>query len=153
APEAAVRGAPGAPGVRPGRLGRAPALQPARPRPGARPVPRGAGHDLAAPAGDDRRGLEARRVAHRERALQRDHVAPDLRRARAQPRRPDRAPQGGTHEVGRPMLWRCREREFDLEGHTLVMGIVNVTPDSFSDGGRYLEPAVAIAHGRSLIAE
>ncbi|KQR21578.1 MULTISPECIES: dihydropteroate synthase [Microbacterium] len=33
---------------------------------------------------------------------------------------------------------------------TLVMGIVNVTPDSFSDGGRYLDPDVAIAHARFL---
>ncbi len=33
---------------------------------------------------------------------------------------------------------------------TLVMGIVNVTPDSFSDGGRFLDPDVAIAHARSL---
>lgn len=33
------------------------------------------------------------------------------------------------------------------------MGIVNVTPDSFSDGGRYLEPAAAIAHARELVAE
>ena len=51
------------------------------------------------------------------------------------------------------LLWRCRERGFDLGGRTLVMGIVNVTPDSFSDGGRYLDPAAAIAHGRRLIAE
>jgi dihydropteroate synthase len=35
----------------------------------------------------------------------------------------------------------------------LVMGIVNVTPDSFSDGGLYLDADVAIAHGRELIAE
>jgi dihydropteroate synthase len=35
---------------------------------------------------------------------------------------------------------------------TLVMGIVNVTPDSFSDGGRYLAPDAAIAHGRELRA-
>ena len=33
---------------------------------------------------------------------------------------------------------------------TLIMGIVNVTPDSFSDGGRFLDPDVAIAHGRRL---
>lgn len=33
---------------------------------------------------------------------------------------------------------------------TLIMGIVNVTPDSFSDGGRFLDPAVAIAHARRL---
>ncbi len=36
---------------------------------------------------------------------------------------------------------------------TLVMGVLNVTPDSFSDGGRWLNPADAIAHGRQLIAE
>lgn len=35
----------------------------------------------------------------------------------------------------------------------LVMGILNVTPDSFSDGGRYLDPAAAIARGREMIAE
>ena len=34
-----------------------------------------------------------------------------------------------------------------------VMGVVNVTPDSFSDGGRFLVPADAIAHGRRLAAE
>ena len=34
-----------------------------------------------------------------------------------------------------------------------VMGIVNVTPDSFSDGGRHLDPAAALAHARRLIAE
>jgi dihydropteroate synthase len=34
-----------------------------------------------------------------------------------------------------------------------VMGIVNVTPDSFSDGGRYLDPGAAIAHGLELAAE
>ena len=35
----------------------------------------------------------------------------------------------------------------------LVMGVVNVTPDSFSDGGRYLEPAQAIEHGLELLAD
>jgi dihydropteroate synthase len=35
----------------------------------------------------------------------------------------------------------------------LVMGVLNVTPDSFSDGGRFLEPPVAIAHAQRLIAE
>src|SRR3569832_1703172 len=34
-----------------------------------------------------------------------------------------------------------------------VMGIVNATPDSFSDGGRFLDPAAALAHARRLIAE
>jgi dihydropteroate synthase len=35
----------------------------------------------------------------------------------------------------------------------LVMGVVNVTPDSFSDGGAWLEPAAAVAHGLRLVAE
>lgn len=34
----------------------------------------------------------------------------------------------------------------------LVMGVLNVTPDSFSDGGRYLDPALALKHGRQLVA-
>jgi dihydropteroate synthase len=34
-----------------------------------------------------------------------------------------------------------------------LMGIVNVTPDSFSDGGRYLDPAAAVARGQALVAE
>src|SRR3954469_15963564 len=34
-----------------------------------------------------------------------------------------------------------------------VMGIVNATPDSFSDGGRHLDPAAALAHARRLIAQ
>jgi dihydropteroate synthase len=34
-----------------------------------------------------------------------------------------------------------------------LMGIVNVTPDSFSDGGRYVDPDAAIAHGRQLLAD
>jgi len=51
------------------------------------------------------------------------------------------------------MLWRCREHTFDLASRTLVMGILNVTPDSFSDGGKYLEPSAAIARGRELLAQ
>lgn len=35
----------------------------------------------------------------------------------------------------------------------MLMGIVNVTPDSFSDGGKFLEPGVAIEHGLSLMAD
>lgn len=36
---------------------------------------------------------------------------------------------------------------------TLVMGVVNVTPDSFSDGGRWFEPDDAVAHGLALLAQ
>ena len=38
-------------------------------------------------------------------------------------------------------------------GPVAVMGIVNVTPDSFSDGGRFLRPEAALAHGRALLAD
>lgn len=38
-------------------------------------------------------------------------------------------------------------------GRTLVMGVVNVTPDSFSDGGQWFEPSAAIEHGSTLLAE
>src|SRR5687767_14379557 len=40
-----------------------------------------------------------------------------------------------------------------LSRRTLLMGIVNVTPDSFSDGGRYLDADAAVEHGLRLVAE
>ncbi|OZI71004.1 dihydropteroate synthase [Bordetella genomosp. 12] len=46
----------------------------------------------------------------------------------------------------------CGRFELDLE-RPLVMGIVNVTPDSFSDGGQHDDPDRAVAHARQLIAE
>jgi len=36
---------------------------------------------------------------------------------------------------------------------TLIMGVVNVTPDSFSDGGLYLDAEAAVAHGRELVRD
>ena len=48
--------------------------------------------------------------------------------------------------------WRIRGRELSL-ARPLVMGIVNVTPDSFSDGGRHLSPGAALAHAAKLVAE
>ncbi len=51
-----------------------------------------------------------------------------------------------------PTHWKIRGRELSL-ARPLVMGIVNVTPDSFSDGGRYLSPGAALAHAAKLIAE
>ncbi|NTW28788.1 MAG: dihydropteroate synthase [Coriobacteriia bacterium] len=49
-------------------------------------------------------------------------------------------------------IWKCGRFEFDLTG-PLVMGILNVTPDSFSDGGLHDEPAAAILWGQRLLAE
>src|SRR5262245_62574543 len=37
--------------------------------------------------------------------------------------------------------------------HPIVMGILNVTPDSFSDGGQFLDPKVAIEHAKRMTAE
>ncbi len=45
------------------------------------------------------------------------------------------------------------DREYDLARRVLVVGIVNVTPDSFSDGGRFLEPSAAVERGLTLVAE
>jgi len=41
----------------------------------------------------------------------------------------------------------------DTTGRPLVMGVLNVTPDSFSDGGRFLDPDAAVAHGLAMAAE
>ncbi len=49
--------------------------------------------------------------------------------------------------------WNIGARSLALGERTLVMGVVNVTPDSFSDGGLYLEPAAAVAHGLRLLDE
>ena len=38
-------------------------------------------------------------------------------------------------------------------GRCLLMGVLNVTPDSFSDGGRFLDPGLALQHGRRLVAD
>lgn len=44
-----------------------------------------------------------------------------------------------------PAHWRLRTRTLDLGVRTLVMGVVNITPDSFSDGGAYLSTEAAVA--------
>jgi dihydropteroate synthase len=48
---------------------------------------------------------------------------------------------------------RVGDRVLPTATRCLVMGVVNVTPDSFSDGGRYLDPETAVAHGLALAAE
>jgi dihydropteroate synthase len=47
--------------------------------------------------------------------------------------------------------WDLRTQKLSLGTRTLIMGIVNITADSFSDGGRYLAPELAIAHGLHLL--
>lgn len=51
-----------------------------------------------------------------------------------------------------PMILRCGSYHLSLE-RPLIMGVVNVTPDSFSDGGHFLRHEAAVAHARRLIDE
>ena len=54
----------------------------------------------------------------------------------------------------RPVFtWNLGSRSLELGKRTLVMGIVNVTPDSFSDGGEYLTPDAAVVHALKLLDE
>jgi len=53
-----------------------------------------------------------------------------------------------SHSAGEGSTWKVRE-----DGAFRLMGVVNVTPDSFSDGGLYLDPSEAIARGLELEAE
>jgi dihydropteroate synthase len=50
-------------------------------------------------------------------------------------------------------VWQVGDRTLAIRRRPLVMGIVNVTPDSFSDGGRYDAPEAAIAHGLALVEQ
>lgn len=45
----------------------------------------------------------------------------------------------------RPAIWKLKNRGLTLGERTLIMGVLNVTPDSFSDGGKYLDPDRAFA--------
>ena len=48
---------------------------------------------------------------------------------------------------------RIGTQEFDTKNHTYVMGILNVTPDSFSDGGRYNQLDAALFHAEAMLRE
>jgi dihydropteroate synthase len=51
------------------------------------------------------------------------------------------------------MFFRARQFEFRFPRPALVMGIVNVTPDSFSDGGKFMDTDAAVAHALKLAAD
>ncbi|MDQ0285375.1 dihydropteroate synthase [Desulfofundulus luciae] len=58
------------------------------------------------------------------------------------------------HLEGRPARrLNCRGKELVLGERTLVMGILNVTPDSFSDGGRFSDPSRAVEHAHRLVED
>ena len=50
-------------------------------------------------------------------------------------------------------LWKLKNREVQVGDRTLIMGVLNVTPDSFSDGGRYAEPDQAYARALKIEEE
>ena len=52
-----------------------------------------------------------------------------------------------TNHLESDSIWQCRNRVFRMAERPLVMGILNVTPDSFSDGGRYHDKNRAVEHG------
>ena len=55
---------------------------------------------------------------------------------------------------GKPQLiWRCRGREVVCGQKTLIMGILNATPDSFSGGGKFLAVETAVARGLQMVEE
>ena len=51
------------------------------------------------------------------------------------------------------MVLSCGPYQLDYEKKTLIMGILNATPDSFSDGGRYNTVEVAVAKAKQLVAD
>lgn len=51
------------------------------------------------------------------------------------------------------LLWKCRDRVLEIGNRPLIMGILNVTPDSFSDGGKFLDTTAALERGLQMVAE
>jgi dihydropteroate synthase len=50
-------------------------------------------------------------------------------------------------------IWQTRRTRLDLTTHGLIMGVLNVTPDSFSDGGHFVGVPSAVAHAQSMIEQ
>ena len=51
------------------------------------------------------------------------------------------------------LIWQVKDRLIEFPARPLIMGVVNVTPDSFFDGGRYLDAEAAVAHAIRLVEE
>ena len=52
-----------------------------------------------------------------------------------------------------PFNWQIRDQTFDLTDQHWLMGILNVTPDSFSDGGQFINTEIAIEYARQMVAD
>lgn len=53
----------------------------------------------------------------------------------------------------RSLTWRCGDKVLETGSRPVIMGILNVTPDSFSDGGQYFDTAKAVARGLAMAQE
>src|SRR5438477_10089647 len=53
----------------------------------------------------------------------------------------------------RGRLWKIGDRIFDLSRQGLIMGVLNITPNSFSDGGNFFDAENAVAHGLRMAAD
>ncbi len=51
------------------------------------------------------------------------------------------------------MIWQCTDKQIEYGNRVLIMGIVNVTPDSFSDGGCHYDASSAVDYALQLVAE
>ncbi len=51
------------------------------------------------------------------------------------------------------LQWKCRDRILEIGKRPLIMGILNVTPDSFSDGGRFLDANAAVERGLQMVQD
>src|ERR1700758_2834998 len=51
------------------------------------------------------------------------------------------------------MVWKLRKRSVDLSHSGLIMGVLNVTPDSFSDGGQFMDEEAAFRHAERMAGE
>ena len=84
-----------------------------------------------------------------------DHEALDYIKALSDETRQIADALAATIDADERTRWtlRCGRRELAVGTRTLLMGIVNVTPDSFSDAGQFLDASAAIEHGRRLAGE
>ena len=55
--------------------------------------------------------------------------------------------------VAKGPVWQIGANSYSLAQRSLVMGILNITPDSFSDGGLWLEPEEALRHAQRMVEE
>jgi dihydropteroate synthase len=51
------------------------------------------------------------------------------------------------------MIWKLRNRSVDLSRSGLIMGVLNVTPDSFSDGGQFMDEEASFRHAERMVSE